>query len=199
MNNLTPEQENAIAKFKESIHLPGNGFHAMIIEMCKEYQLPFQPVRTVVMDSQAAIEQKIRNDFKNVTHAQLTKEHWISVIKHKLDEMALSDIPLMDKLTTSERYLKVKEALSKPILSKEEREKILAAIEDIYEYEVCNSLKAMLRTTSLFWAVKSNLFEMTQEQRLKFSDYPQHMEATEHLLELSEHLTDNHLQITTCR
>jgi hypothetical protein len=43
----------------------------------------------------------------------------------------------------------------------------------------------MLRTSKLFWAVKSELFEMTPEQRQKFSDYPQHMEATEHLLALA--------------
>ncbi|WED22848.1 hypothetical protein L3Q72_05495 [Vibrio sp. JC009] len=188
MSELTAEQEHALTLFKERTHLPGNGFHALIIELCKEYQLPFQQVRTVFMESQAAIEKKIRTDFANTTDEQVTKEHWLSVIKSRLDELAADNPPIMEKLTSSNRYLKLKQALAKPINSEEEKALLLANLEDVYEFEVCKPLKAMLRTTSLFWAVKSELFEMTPEQRLKFSDYPQHMEATEHLLELAERI-----------
>lgn len=186
MSQLTPDQESAIARFKQHTHLPGNGFHAMIIELCKEYQLPFQPVRTVVMRAQAGIEAQIRADIKAVTDEQLTKAHWLTVIRAELAEMAGNTIPLMEQLTSSKRYLQVKEKLAKPELNAEEKEQILAELEDIYEYEVCNPLKAMLRTSKLFWAVKSELSEMTPEQRQKFSDYPQHMEATEHLLTLGD-------------
>ncbi|PWI33956.1 hypothetical protein DI392_07080 [Vibrio albus] len=186
MSQLTPEQESAIIQFKQNIHLPGDGFHSMIIELCKEYQLPFQKVRTIVMNAQAGIETQILCNVSTTTDVQLTKAHWVAVIRAKLEEMADSNVPLMEQLTSSQRYQKVKEKLAKPGISEEEREQILAELEDIYEYEVCNPLRAMLRTSTLFWAVKSDLFEMTKEQRQKFSDYPQHMEATEHLLKLAE-------------
>ncbi len=184
MSDLTPEQEYALTQFKESLHLPRNGFHAMIIELCKEYQLPFQAVRTVVMNSQADIENTIRSDFEHVNYDQFTKAHWIAVIRDQLSEMAGNNKPLMEKLIASDRYLRVKDKLSKADSSETGREQIRALLDDIYEYEICNPLKAMLRTSSLFWAVKSNLAEMTQEQRQKFSDYPEYMAATEHLLKL---------------
>ena len=48
MTHLTEQQEAAMATFKENLHLPNGGFHKLIIELSKEFQLPFQKVRTVL-------------------------------------------------------------------------------------------------------------------------------------------------------
>ena len=185
MSPLTLEQKSAIARFKDNLHLPGNGFHALIIEQCREYQLPFQAVRTVFMKSQASIEEKIRYDFRNIDDNQLTMEHWLSLIRNQLSELAASNVPVMEKLTSGKRYLELNATLSKDVKNTEQKEQIQNLFEDVYELEISKPLKAMLRTTSLFWAVKSSLFEMTEEQREKFGDYPQYMEAIEHLLDLA--------------
>ena len=52
MSNLTSKQEAALATFKENLHLPNGGFHTLITELGKEYQLPFQKVRSVVKQTQ---------------------------------------------------------------------------------------------------------------------------------------------------
>ena len=75
MCELTTEQTDAIATFKHSLHLPGGGFHALIVELCREFQLPFQVVRSVLKQAQASIETKIRNQFDDVVASDLTKEH----------------------------------------------------------------------------------------------------------------------------
>ncbi|WP_375753662.1 hypothetical protein [Vibrio sp. HN007] len=184
MTALTVEQENAITRFKDNLHLPQNGFHELIIEKCKEYQLPFQTVRTVFLKSQSSIEKRIRNDFSTIDESQLSKAFWLESIDKKLLELAADNVPVMETLTNSQRYLDLQSALSGETQADEEQ--ICNLFEDVYEFEISKPLKAMLRTTSLFWSVKNSLFEMTPEQRNKFSDYPQYMEAIEHLLSLSD-------------
>ena len=66
MTNLTEQQEAAMATFKENLHLPNGGFHKLIIELSKEYQLPFQKVRGVLKKAQKDVERQIREDFSSV-------------------------------------------------------------------------------------------------------------------------------------
>ncbi|MDG3087848.1 hypothetical protein P7F88_17940 [Vibrio hannami] len=186
MSTLTTEQEIAIATLKENLHLPGNGFHSLIIAQCKKYQLPFQAVRTVFMQSQTSIESQIRTDFDALAPEQLTFERWFALIEVKLSDMAKSNVPVMESLKTGKRYQELQSLLTTNNDAAPDQEQINNLLEDIYEFEVAKPLKAMLRTTKLFWSVKNSLFEMTTEQREKFSDYPQHMEAIEHLLSLAD-------------
>lgn len=71
MTNLTEQQEAAMATFKENLHLPNGGFHKLIIELSKEYQLPFQKVRAVLKKAQ-----KMLNDRYEKTLPTLMTQYW---------------------------------------------------------------------------------------------------------------------------
>lgn len=188
MSQLTPQQEEAIATFKENLHLPGGGFHLLIIELCKEFQLPFQKVRNVLMKAQTKVEKKIRHDFSAVCESDITQETWLNSIRTKLAEMAQDNVPVMDNLLASEKYKKVLAALNVPIQNEYEREDILEELMQVYEKEVFKPLLAMLHTTKLYWKLMlaEDLNKMTTICREQFSDYPQHMEAAKILFELDE-------------
>ena len=186
MSELTPQQEKAMATFKDSIHLPGGGFHVLIIELCKEFQLPFQTVRSVLKKSQSSIEAKIRDELTCVDDGDLTKENWLDVIKGTLKELAVNNKPVMESLIASDTYLQAIARMEQTILSESDQEDILNNLAQAYEDEVCKPLMAMLYTTTLYWELSNELFEMTEVRRQRFSDYPQHMEATAHLLQLAE-------------
>lgn len=186
MKALLPEQEQALTQLKDNLHLPENGFHDLIIELCIKYQLPFQAVRTVLMKSQTSIESGIRNDFDSFSPTQITKAHWLSLIDAELANMAKNNVPIMEQIKSGKRYQKLNSLLAIESPDSHTKEDINNLLEDIYEFEVAKQLKAMLRTTKLYWSVKSSLFEMTELQREKFSDYPQYMEVIEHLLSLTD-------------
>ncbi|NOH97420.1 hypothetical protein [Vibrio sp. 99-70-13A1] len=188
MSQLTPQQEEAIATFKENLHLPGGGFHLLIIELCKEFQLPFQKVRNVLMKAQTKVEKKIRHDFSAVCESDITQETWLNSIRTKLAEMAQDNVPVMDNLLANEKYKKVLAALNVPIQNEYEREDILEELMQVYEKEVFKPLLAMLHTTKLYWKLMlaEDLNKMTTICREQFSDYPQHMEAAKILFELDE-------------
>lgn len=58
MTHLTEQQEAAMATFSGNLHLPNGGFHKLIIELSKEYQLPFQKVRAVLKKAQKTLNAK---------------------------------------------------------------------------------------------------------------------------------------------
>ncbi|MDE1311503.1 hypothetical protein G6Z90_05845 [Vibrio aestuarianus subsp. cardii] len=188
MCELTTEQTDAMATFKHSLHLPGGGFHALIVELCREFQLPFQVVRSVLKQAQASIETKIRDQFDNVVASDLTKEHWLSVIKDELNERAKDNIPLMESLLDSEIYRQFLNESKSPIRTESERECLLEHLMQAYEQQVYKPLKAMLYTTVLQWQLPNDLLEMTEETRQLFNNYPQHMEASAFLFKLSEQI-----------
>nr|WP_217901896.1 hypothetical protein [Vibrio aestuarianus] len=177
-----------MATFKHSLHLPGGGFHALIVELCREFQLPFQVVRSVLKQAQASIETKIRDQFDNVVASDLTKEHWLSVIKDELNERAKDNIPLMESLLDSEIYRQFLNESKSPIRTESERECLLEHLMQAYEQQVYKPLKAMLYTTVLQWQLPNDLLEMTEETRQLFNNYPQHMEASAFLFKLSEQI-----------
>ncbi|MDE1219749.1 hypothetical protein MCT05_01690 [Vibrio aestuarianus] len=193
MCELTTEQTDAIATFKHSLHLPGGGFHALIVELCREFQLPFQVVRSVLKQAQASIETKIRNQFDDVVASDLTKEHWLSIIKDELNERAKDNIPLMEMLIDSEIYRQFLDQSKSPLRTESERECLLEQLMQAYEQQVYKPLKAMLYTTALQWQLPSDLLDMTEETRQLFSNYPQHMEASALLFKLSEQISSQPL------
>lgn len=186
MSNLTTDQEKALATFKHHLHLPHGGFHTLIIELCREFQLPFQKVRKVVKTSQKSIEKAIKEEFDSITERDLTKSHWLEIINAKLSSLAEQNKPVMENIINNQRYQKVVDAMSRPIENKQDRQDLLMDLAEVYESEIYKPLAAMLHTSILYWKLKVELDEMTKEQRTVFNDYPQFMQATEHLLELSD-------------
>ncbi|MEZ8166268.1 hypothetical protein A152_0005280 [Vibrio tasmaniensis 1F-187] len=186
MTHLTEQQEAAMATFKENLHLPNGGFHKLIIELSKEYQLPFQKVRAVLKKAQKGVERQIREDFNSVDGTVLSQENWVNIIKSKLVELAEENQTVMDKLQQNLKYQKVLSATEGSIASEDERDELIQA----YEKEVFKPLLAMLHTTKLYWKLMlvDETCKMNEENREKFSDYPQHMQAAEHLYTLDQKL-----------
>ena len=190
MTHLTEQQEAAMATFKENLHLPNGGFHKLIIELSKEFQLPFQKVRTVLKNAQKDIERQIREDFSNVNEGVISQKNWLNIIRLKLVELAEDNQSVMDKLKSNTKYQKVLEATNASISSEDEREELIEELIQAYEKEVFKPLLAMLHTTKLYWKLMlvDETCKMTEENRDKFSDYPQHMQAAEHLFTLDQKL-----------
>ena len=190
MTHLREQQEAALATFKENLHLPNGGFHKLIIELSKEFQLPFQKVRTVLKNAQKDIEHQIREDFSNVDEGVISQTNWVNIIRLKLIELAKDNQSVMDKLKLNPKYQKVLEATNASISSEDEREELIEELIQAYEKEVFKPLLAMLHTTKLYWKLMlvDETCKMTEENRDKFSDYPQHMQAAEHLYTLDQKL-----------
>ena len=190
MTHLTEQQEVAMATFKENLHLPNGGFHKLIIELSKEFQLPFQKVRTVLKNAQKDIERQIREDFSNVNEGVISQKNWLNIIRLKLVELAEDNQNVMDKLKLNPKYQKVLEATNASISSEDEREELIEELIQAYEKEVFKPLLAMLHTTKLYWKLMlvDETCKMTEENRDKFSDYPQHMQAAEHLYTIDQKL-----------
>ncbi|KZX57435.1 hypothetical protein A3712_04200 [Vibrio sp. HI00D65] len=190
MTHLREQQEAAMATFKENLHLPNGGFHKLIIELSKEFQLPFQKVRTVLKNAQKDIERQIREDFSNVDEGVISQTNWVNIIRLKLIELAKDNQSVMDKLKLNPKYQKVLEATNASISSEDEREELIEELIQAYEKEVFKPLLAMLHTTKLYWKLMlvDETCKMTEENRDKFSDYPQHMQAAEHLYTLDQKL-----------
>lgn len=188
MHNRTSEQESALATFKGNIHLPGGGFHTLIIDLCKEFQLPFQTVRKVLKESQKSIEKSICSDSYKAETTPISKEHWLDIIKDKLVQLAKENIPVRDSLSNNEHYKKVIGLIDEQSKTKEQYLQAIDDLEYVYEMVVYKPLAAMLHTSILYWKLKNNLDEMNKEQRLLFGDYPQYMDAIEHLMEIKNKL-----------
>ncbi|MFM2642946.1 hypothetical protein AAFX33_17515 [Vibrio chagasii] len=190
MTHLTEQQEAAMATFKENLHLPNGGFHKLIIELSKEFQLPFQKVRTVLKNAQKDIERQIREDFSNVDEGVISQANWLNIIRLKLVVLAEDNQSVMDKLKLNPKYQKVLEATNASISSEDERDELIEELIQAYEKEVFKPLLAMLHTTKLYWKLMlvDETCKMTEENRDKFSDYPQHMQAAEHLYTLDQKL-----------
>ncbi|MGF1841847.1 hypothetical protein L4C39_01455 [Vibrio clamense] len=186
MRDLTPQQEAALAIFKTNLHLPHGGFHSLIIELCKEYQLPFQTVRSVLMKVQRATERRIYDELDTVAEDDLSQENWREAIKIELIELAQDNQPVMNNLLGNEHYLKAKAAIELPISSEDGRDIILEDLMLAYEKEVFKPLLAMLHTTSLYWELMlaEELHMMTEACRQKFIEYPQYIEAAKFLFDL---------------
>ncbi|OEF10658.1 hypothetical protein [Vibrio genomosp. F10] len=186
MSDLTLQQENALATFKNNLHLPNNGFHTLIIDLSKEFHLPFQKVRTVLLKSQRSIEKKIRNEFEAVSHRELTKEHWLELIHAALHDLAQHNTSVMELLAKDTHYQSAKAAMLMPISTEDEREVILENVFCAYEKIVFKPLAAMLHTSPLYWKLMraEELLQMTLTHREHFTDYPQYMEAAACLFEL---------------
>ena len=151
MSNLTDQQEAAMATFKENLHLPNGGFHKLIIELSKEFQLPFQKVRTVLKNAQKDIEHQIREDFSNVDEGVISQTNWVNIIRLKLIELAKDNQSVMDKLKINPKYQKVLAATNASISSEDERDELIEELIQAYEKEVFKPLLAMLHTTKLYW------------------------------------------------
>ncbi|MEZ8800991.1 hypothetical protein AB6D78_07325 [Vibrio splendidus] len=190
MTHLTDQQEAAMATFKENLHLPNGGFHKLIIDLSKEYQLPFQKVRAVLKKAQKDVERQIREDFTSVDDTVLSQANWVNVIKSKLVELAEENQTVMDKLRQNLKYQKVLSATNGSITSEDERDELIEELIQAYEKEVFKPLLAMLHTTKLYWKLMlvDETCKMNEENREKFSDYPQHMQAAEHLYTLDQKL-----------
>ncbi|MDH6015733.1 hypothetical protein [Vibrio splendidus] len=190
MTHLTDQQEAAMATFKENLHLPNGGFHKLIIDLSKEYQLPFQKVRAVLKKAQEDVERQIREDFTSVDDAVLSQANWVNIIKSKLVELAEQNQTVMDKLQQNLKYQKVLSATNGSIASEDERDELIEELIQAYEKEVFKPLLAMLHTTKLYWKLMlvDETCKMNEENREKFSDYPQHMQAAEHLYTLDQKL-----------
>ncbi|MGF1719424.1 hypothetical protein L4D20_05170 [Vibrio kyushuensis] len=188
MSELTPQQEHAKAIFKTNLHLPNGGFHGLIIELSKEYQLPFQKVRTVLMTSQKIVEEKINSDFENVSEQDLSKEHWIGLIHLGLRDLAKETTAVMTLLEGNSHYNNAKAGLLEPITSEGARDAILEELFCAYEKIVFKPLLAMLHTSPLYWKLMllEELYQMTEEKRQQFELYPQYMQATETLFILDQ-------------
>ena len=182
---LTPQQQ-AIATFKANLHLPNGGFHKLIVELAREYLLPFQAVRKVLKQSQKAIEKKIKHQFDEVSDFDLTQENWLNLIHASLAEQAKNNLPAMEKLQQCQFYKEAIQALSQPIENQEQHEAVRELLAMAYELEVYKPLTEMLYTSILYWKLPDDLYQMTPAKQQEFEGYPQHMEAVRHLLELSE-------------
>lgn len=180
---LTPQQQS-IATLKANLHLPNGGFHKLIVELAREYTLPFQTVRKVLKHSQKTIEKKIKQDIENVSDAELSQKHWLVLIHADLSALAKQNQPLMDTLQNSQLYRDTLSLLTQPTVSEHDREVIRDNLAMVYEIEVYKPLTEMLYTSILIWKLPDDLFQMTDEKQAIFSGYSQHMEATRHLLRL---------------
>ncbi|MFS1428113.1 hypothetical protein LMH73_013370, partial [Vibrio splendidus] len=144
MTHLTDQQEAATATFKENLHLPNGGFHKLIIDLSKEYQLPFQKVRAVLKKAQKDVERQIREDFTSVDDTVLSQANWVNIIKSKLVELAEENQTVMDKLQQNLKYQKVLSATNGSIASEDERDELIEELIQAYEKEVFKPLLAML-------------------------------------------------------
>ncbi|GEM77821.1 hypothetical protein [Vibrio superstes] len=187
MSELTSEQEHAIAIFKANMHFPKDGYHALIIELSKTYQLPFQQVRKVLMKAQTKIEKKLVHQFENITNDELTKESWLDSVNNELQKLAEDNTSVMQNLEQNINYQKALSAIQTTIQSEDEREIITEYLYLAYEKEVFKPLLAMLRTSPLYWKLMraEEIMQMTPEHQQNFQDYPQYMEGanTLYLLE----------------
>ena len=125
MTHLTDQQEAAMATFKENLHLPNGGFHKLIIELSKEFQLPFQKVRGVLKKAQKDVERQIREDIDSVDEVVLSQANWLDIIKSKLVELAEDNQTVMDKLKLNLKYQKVVSAINGSIESEDERDELI--------------------------------------------------------------------------
>lgn len=182
---LTPQQQ-AIATLKANLHLPNGGFHKLIVELAREYLLPFQAVRKVLKQSQKAIEKKIKHQFDEISDYDLTQENWLNLIHISLKEQAKNNTPVMEKLQQSQLYQDAIQTLSQPINDQAQRETAREQLAVTYEIEVYKPLTEMLYTSILYWKLPDDLYQMTPAKQQEFEGYPQHMEAVRHLLVLSE-------------
>ncbi|MCJ2376929.1 hypothetical protein LNL84_08785 [Vibrio sp. ZSDZ34] len=193
MSQMTTQQERALAIFKSNIHLPHGGFHKLIVELCKEFQLPFPKVRAAVKNGQKVIESNIRSNDDLIDESTLSQQHWLSIINAELSELAKDNKPVIETLQSSDIYQRFTVALAQPLLSESDREQHYALLCDVYEFQVYKPLTSMLHTTTLFWEISNDL-DLVNEQILpKFSDYPQHVLAIEHILALKQQLMDKPL------
>jgi hypothetical protein len=186
MSQLTPQQEQAMATLKANLHLPGGGYHALIVDLCREYLLPFQQVRAELKSAQVAIETQIQHQFERVTSDELTKQHWLSIIRNALVQLADGNQTVMQSLETSEPCLRVIERLQGELKDNAERDILIAEIDQAYETLVCKPLMAMLYTSPLYWELSTDLALMTVQKQQQFSDYPQHIQAMAYLLGLRQ-------------
>jgi hypothetical protein len=186
MHSLSIEQAQALAFFKENLHLPGGGYHALIVDLSKEYLLPFQKVRSVVKKSQATIEKKIKQDFSTIQDSDLTKEHWLELVQKQLRLLAKENKPIMETLTSHPLYTSIALSIDKGIESNSEREQLKNDLYSLYETEVFKPLSAMLYTSNLFWILSNDLGEMDDDRCVQFSEYHQHLAAINHLRELDK-------------
>ncbi|MCL9773785.1 hypothetical protein [Vibrio methylphosphonaticus] len=184
MTDLTEDQEHALATFKAALHLPKGGFHVLIVELCKQYQLPFQTCRSVLKKAQKSIESKIRLNFQDIDNSDLTQKNWLSLIHATLTDLAKDNQPLMESMTGGTRYRKLISDMQQSS-DDSDREMQRDRLLTIYEQEVYKSLAAMLHTSALYWELRDDLFEMSDERLAKFADYTQHVEAIRHLQQLS--------------
>ncbi|CAM3084449.1 hypothetical protein [Vibrio rarus] len=188
MSELTPQQEQAIATFKTNMHFPGDGYHALIIELCKTYQLPFQKVRKALMSNQKAIEKNIRQQYDQLTEDDLTQQAWLNLVHGELKGMATHNSSLMATLQANANYIHALKQINSGINTEPMREQVLEALFLAYEKVMFKPLAAMLHTTALYWKLMraEEIHVMTQEYRAWFSDYPQHMEVAAHLFTLQQ-------------
>ncbi|HCH02062.1 MAG TPA: hypothetical protein DEV85_09275 [Vibrio sp.] len=187
---LTPQQQ-AIATFKANLHLPNGGFHKLIVELAREYSLPFQAVRKVLKQSQKVIDKKIKHQFNEVSDFALTQENWLNLIHASLAEQAKNNLPVMEKLQQSQLYQDAIQALSQASENQDKREAVREQLAMAYEIEVYKPLTEMLYTSILYWKLPDDLYQMTAAKQQEFEGYPQHMEAVRHLLELSTNSQDH--------
>ncbi|MEZ8824762.1 hypothetical protein [Vibrio sp. 10N.261.55.A7] len=188
MSPFSLQQENALAMFKNNLHLPNNGFHTLIIELSKEYQLPFQRVRKALINSQKSVERKIKQDFDNLVSEDLSQENWLKLIRTELTELAKDNQSVLDNLNKNEMYIQARTLAEESISSEAVREEILEALFLVYEKVVFKPLLSMLHTSPLYWKLMrcEELSQMTQENRLLFAEYAEYMEAAETLFQLDE-------------
>ena len=190
MTQMTAQQEEALAIFKSNLHLPNGGFHALIVELACEYQLPFHTVKPVLKKAQKIIEQKIKNDIDNIIDSDITQDNWRFLIKGSLVDLAKNNQSVMISLSQNQSYIDAMKGLEKPIMNESEREEILENLALAYEQQIHKPLLAMLYTSKLYWRMSDDLSQMTEEKQQEFSRYPQYMQATKHLLSLSENVIE---------
>ncbi|OBT13376.1 hypothetical protein A9264_06830 [Vibrio sp. UCD-FRSSP16_10] len=188
MSDLTPQQEQAIATFKTSMHFPGDGFHALIIDLCKTYQLSFQKVRKVLMSTQKAVEKKIRHQFDDVTADDLTQQAWLANVHRQLKDLESDNVTPIQTLQGNARYIKATSVIDAGITTEDVREAVLEDLFLAYEKVVFKPLASMLHTTPLYWKLMraEEVSVMTDEYRLLFSDYPHHMQVTAQIFKLDQ-------------
>ncbi|MDR9828859.1 hypothetical protein RCJ22_25050 [Vibrio sp. FNV 38] len=192
MDHLTDDQTQALATLKSNIHLPNGGFHRLIVELCKEYQLPFQKVRAVLKSAQSAIESNIQQASSSELDGLVTKEHWLSLITEQLVLLAKDNKPLLEVISQLERYVLTIDRINimkQTGCTQQTKEEVIEDLCMVYEKSVYQPLKAMLYTTLLQWELRNDLQEMTNERRAKFGEYPMYMQATQHLFELYEQVS----------
>lgn len=168
MSNLTIEQTNAIAEFKSELHLPNDGFHTLIIDLSRDYDLPFQVVRKCLKSSQKQIERLIKSEawVSNPIDYKLT--HWLERIHNELEKLAATNDSLMSKIEASEYY---------PLLKQEPDTNTSNYVAEIYYTEIYLPLRERLYTSKLYWRLKEDFPEMDSERIEDFRDYNEYYEA----------------------